>query len=102
MKRWTLALPLLAVACGGAQSPQAQPPVPSGAPPAAPSTPPLADYGALPKPGPNPSWSLPAATTWTLDNGMKVYYLRQGSTPLVSLLMVLPRGSATDPKGKLG
>ncbi len=100
---YALLLATLAAGCG------AQP----AAPPAAPTAPvpkakpvasakPTVDRSKLPAPGPAPGWSLPPASTWKLSNGVEVYYLEQGSTPLVSLSLVLPRGSATDPKGKSG
>ncbi len=90
-------------ACGaGHTAPPAAPtaPVPSAKPVA--SAKPAVDRSKLPGPGPAPAWSLPAAKTWKLSNGVEVYYLEQGKTPLVSLMLVLPRGSATDPAGKSG
>lgn len=94
----------LLAGCGaGHPAPPAAPtaaPVPSAKPVA--SAQPAADRSKLPKPGPAPDWSLPPAKTWKLSNGVKVYYLKQGKTPLVSLLLVLPHGSATDPGGKAG
>lgn len=90
--------------CGGARTPPpAAPPKPvaSAKPPVA-SPKPSVDRSKLPAPGPAPEWSLPAAKTWKLSNGVEVYYLKQGKTPLVSLSLVLPRGSATDPVGKSG
>ncbi|MCA9594433.1 MAG: insulinase family protein [Myxococcales bacterium] len=103
MKRYLLVSAAFAAACGGAQSAGPVPPATTATGPAASAQAPAGpDYAKLPKPAAAPNWTLEAAKTWKLENGMKVYYLRQGSTPLVSLLLVLPRGAATDPKGKEG
>ncbi|MEZ4224296.1 MAG: pitrilysin family protein [Polyangiaceae bacterium] len=104
MKRSLIALSLAVAACGGGALPPEQPPP---VPPA-----PLLDVGAdgagavdrskLPEPSARPAWVLPTPQKRALANGIPLYFLRQGSTPLVTLLLVLPRGSATDPKGKAG
>ncbi len=60
------------------------------------------DYSQLPVPTNLPSWTLPKPEIFALSNGMRVYFEKQGPTPLVSILLVVPRGSATDPKGKAG
>jgi len=60
------------------------------------------DRSGLPKPADAEDWSLPEVATWKMDNGMEVWHLEQRSTPLVSLRMVFPNGSATDPRGKAG
>ncbi len=100
----TLALStaLAAVACGGSTPPPAPPPTPVAPPPAATTPAAAVDRSALPKPAPAPAWAPPAAEMFKLGNGMPVYYLKQGTTPLVTLMLVLPRGSATDPPGKDG
>ncbi len=93
----------LLAGCGAGQAaPPTAPtaPVPSAKP--AQAAKPAVDRSKLPAPGPAPEWSLPPAQTWALSNGVEVYYLKQGNTPLVSLILVLPRGSATDPPGKSG
>lgn len=100
-----LALPV-AVACGARTPEPAPPPAPgAGAAPAresAAAAPAAPDYSRLPAPSGEVRWTPPAPETWKLENGMPVYFLKQGPTPLVTLMLVLPRGSATDPKGKAG
>ncbi len=66
-------------------------------------TPPAAvDRTGLPKPAAAPEWQPPAVSTWTMPNGITVWYLKQDQAPLLSLRLVLPRGAATDPRGKAG
>ncbi len=60
------------------------------------------DRSKLPAPAAAPSWAPPAVQTFSLGNGITVWYLQQGSTPLVSVRLVIPRGAATDPPGKAG
>ena len=102
-------------ACAQAQQPPPMaPPVyelPSGGDPAAqadagegPSllagSPP--DRTRLPTPGPQVVWAPPSPTTTRLSNGIRLWTMAQGNIPLISLLVVIPRGSATDPDGKDG
>jgi zinc protease len=94
----------LAVACTpGAHSEGptngTQPPPTATAPVVPPEKP---DYSKLPTPGDTPKWTLQKPEIFTLSNGMRVYFQKQGPTPLVSILLVMPRGSATDPKSKAG
>ncbi len=94
---------LLLASCAGALPPDTSPPIQSTPAPTAPVVaPPAADRAKLPDPGPRPAWALPSPQKIKLSSGTPLYFLRQGSTPLVTLLLVLPRGSATDPKGKAG
>jgi zinc protease len=72
---------------------------PPSAPTAAAGAP---DRSKLPTPAPAPSFALPRPKISALSNGMKVYFVEQGPTPLVSVLLVVPRGASTDPKGKAG
>ncbi len=60
------------------------------------------DRSGLPVPGPASVWAPPAPELWQLSGGARVYHRRHGSVPLVSLMLVLPRGSETDPAGKAG
>lgn len=60
------------------------------------------DRSKLPDPSEAVDWRLPEVTTWTMDNGIQVWHLEQRSVPLVSLRMVFPNGSATDPPSKAG
>jgi zinc protease len=97
---------LALVACGGASEP-AKPPPPPALTTAAPlhgasSGTAAVDRTRLPSPNAAPSWALGKPDVFSLSNGMRVYFKKQGPTPLVSLLLVVPRGSATDPKGKAG
>lgn len=95
---------LFAFGCGGAQQEPAKlpplPPAPTTAPTTARGDAP--DRAKLPAPAPTPAWALPPPEIFALKNGMKVYFVKQGPTPLVSVVLVVPRGSATDPKGKAG
>lgn len=56
----------------------------------------------LPEPGPSPAWAPPAPATWSLKGGARVLYHQHGDVPLVSLVLVVPRGAETDPPGKDG
>lgn len=75
-------------------------PIPTTTAPAVPPAKP--DWSKLPSPTGAPRWTLQKPEIFALSNGMKVYFQKQGPTPLVSMLLVLPRGTATDPKGKAG
>ncbi len=79
----------------------APPPAPAPAA-AAPAPAPRVDRSKLPAPGPAKRWAPPGVATWTLPNGMTVWYLRQTQAPLVSLRLLLPHGAASDPRGKAG
>jgi zinc protease len=103
--RLLLGLCVTVAACGEApsqpKSPQTNAPVPSATRPAAPVSE-APDRGALPKPVAVPAWAPPKPEIFSLSNGMKVYFVQQGPTPLVSVLLLFPRGAASDPKGKAG
>ncbi len=98
-----LAVGMLALACAGDPG---RDPLPALPPPVAatsePSTQDAPDRTTLPAPGPLPAWVLPSPSQVALSSGAPLYFLQQGATPLVTLLLVLPRGAATDPKGKAG
>jgi zinc protease len=106
MRRRRVSVALLASACGvlsacsGARSESA--PAAVTAPPAAPVGAAEPDRSHLPEPGPTPAWVPPSPKAWTLPNGVQVLYRKHGDVPLVSLLVVIPRGSETDPVGKDG
>jgi zinc protease len=97
-------LAALSVACAGAEPAPAKlpppPPLASAAPIIVSAQGPERDK--LPAPDAAPAWSPSKPTVFSLSNGIRVYYVEQGPTPLVSLLLLLPRGSAADPKGKAG
>ena len=91
----------LSLACSGSQA--AAPPAASAeaaSPPAAAAAGP--DRSALPEPGPPATWAPPAPISWKLGPNSRVLYRKYGDVPLVSLNLVLPRGSETDPAGKDG
>lgn len=90
---------LLGTACGGASvAPSA--PQPAPAPQSEPLPPP--DRSTLPQPGATPDWAPPEPTAWTLPGGLRVIHRQHGAVPLVSVKLVFPLGSATDPPGKAG
>jgi zinc protease len=62
----------------------------------------MPDRSKLPEPTKLRDWAPPVPETWRLSNGIRVWHLQQGPTPLVSLSFVLLRGSATDPAGQAG
>lgn len=87
--------------CPPAESPPPPPPEPAPQPPEPEPLAPV-DWSQLPTPAEASTWSLPEVNTWTMGNGMRVWHLEQSSAPLVSMRIVFPRGSATDPPGKEG
>jgi len=97
------ALLLLLVGCRGpsARSPAA-PVLPAPVAPAPVPSLPMPDRSSLPKPAPMPDWTPRRPATFRLSNGLRVWFLEQGPAPLVSAILVLPGGSATDPVGKAG
>lgn len=66
------------------------------------ATDPGPDRSRLPEPGPLVPWSPPEPRVFRLTNGLVVYHLEQQEAPLATLLLVLPRGSATDPPEQAG
>ena len=60
------------------------------------------DRSQLPGPAKRADWEQPGITTWKLENGLKVWYVRQSQAPLVAMNLVLPTGAATDPAGRAG
>lgn len=123
LSRRMLALPrsgamacwLVLAACGGQQAasppaaasaPAATPGAPGATPSTAAATPAAAAEAAalavLPEPGPPPAWAPPSPTSWKLNESSRVLYRKHGSVPLVSLILVVPRGAETDPVGKEG
>ena len=61
-----------------------------------------AAWPAMPTPGPAPAFTVPAATRFTLTNGMPVTLVTTGAVPLVELQLNIYTGSAADPVGKEG
>jgi len=56
----------------------------------------------LPKPGPDPKFSLPAIEKTKLSNGLDVWIVRQAELPIVSMNLVLKSSGTMDPEGKSG
>lgn len=99
-----VAASFLAVACTAGTPPVATGPTPS-APPTAPvavADPNAVNRAALPEPGQAPAWSPPEVSEVELSNGAKLWYLKQGNTPLVNVQLIIPHGAANDPVGKEG
>lgn len=85
------------LACSSPKPPEAKAPTPKAEEPA-----PDPRYLALPTPGEAPRWAPPAANKVTLKNGLSIWQMNHGATPLVSIHLMLPGGSALDPKNKAG
>ncbi|MBK8813379.1 MAG: insulinase family protein [Acidobacteria bacterium] len=61
------------------------------------------DYSAnLPKPGPNPTFTLPSIDKRKLSNGMSVWIVRQTELPIISMNMVMNSGATADPQDRAG
>jgi len=61
------------------------------------------DYSAnLPKPGPNPSFTLPSIEKTKLSNGLNVWVVKQSELPIVSMNMVFNSGGTADPEDRAG
>ncbi|MBV71224.1 MAG: hypothetical protein CMH52_07720 [Myxococcales bacterium] len=87
--KWTTSLVtvfVISMGCGGVQLQEPKGP----------------DRSQLPGPAAASPWSQPEIETWTLDNGLNVWFVRQTQAPLLAMQLVLPRGSATDPSGRAG
>jgi zinc protease len=89
---------LVLLGCGGSQEPAS---APAATAPAA-AAEPGADRSGLPEPGPQPSWAPPSPESWQLGSGVRVLHRTHGNVPLVSLSLVLPRGTETDPPKRAG
>jgi len=61
-----------------------------------------ADRSRLPLPGPPSSFAFPAIAKSVLPNGLAVWTVPHHAVPLMSLVLLLRRGSAADPVGKDG
>lgn len=92
----------LGVACAEPPPPAAPPPPPPAPTVTTPTGGSSIDRSQLPAPGPRVNWTPPTPHISKLSNNIRVWYTKWGSTPLVSLYAILPRGTAVDPKGKAG
>jgi zinc protease len=61
-----------------------------------------ADRSQLPTPGPEPVFSFPDIRRTALANGLRVWTIEHPAVPLISLLALLPSGSAADPDDRPG
>lgn len=93
---------LLGAACSDPPPPVAPPPPPPAPVASAPASSTAVDRSRLPAPDPVIAWAPPTPNVSTLSNGIRVWHARWGDLPLVALLVLIPRGSETDPKGKAG
>ncbi len=60
------------------------------------------DRSRLPEPGPARPFRFPAIRKSTLDNGLGVWTVYHPQVPVVSLMLLIRRGSAADPPGREG
>jgi predicted Zn-dependent peptidase len=72
----------------------------SGADPAA--TPVVVDRSRLPEPGRAAAFVFPDIDKSTMPNGLRVWTVRHPAIPVVTLRLLVKRGSATDVAGKAG
>ncbi|MEP6703388.1 MAG: pitrilysin family protein [Acidobacteriota bacterium] len=56
----------------------------------------------LPKPGPNPKFSLPAIEKTKLSNGLEVWMVQQKELPIVAMNLVLKSGQGNEPDNRTG
>ena len=82
--------------------PETKSPEPTVEKKAQPEKPLDARYRALPTPSEPPDFEPPAAQKTSLENGLSLWQMNHGQTPLVAVHLVLDMGTAHDPKGKEG
>jgi zinc protease len=61
-----------------------------------------AQSAKLPKPGPNPKFSLPAIEKTKLSNGLEVWMVEQKELPIVAMNLVLKSGQGNEPDDRTG
>ncbi|HZI19078.1 MAG TPA: insulinase family protein [Pyrinomonadaceae bacterium] len=91
----------------GATPPAASAPsAPPQEQPARPNTvkkaPAAVDASKLPKPGPNPKFTLPPVQRRKLSNGLEVLVVEHHELPVVNMNLVVKTGGAADPAGRGG
>lgn len=99
----SIALVVLATACGGGEGKPAavaQPAADAGAPP--PVTTGADPLGARPPLPPPAPFVPPVPVAYTRPNGMQVWLLERHALPIVSIQVVVPAGAARDPADKGG
>ncbi len=62
----------------------------------------MVDSSKLPKPGPNPAFTLPPVVRRTLSNGMEVLIVEHKELPIVNMNLVVKMGAAGDPATQAG
>ena len=60
------------------------------------------DRSKLPGPTGATVWSPPPVESWTMSNGINVWFLEAKQAPLITLQLITAHGSATDEVGKAG
>ena len=60
------------------------------------------DRSRLPRPGPDPGFTFPSPDRQRLRNGLSLATVERRGLPMVSLALLLPAGSATDPAERPG
>ena len=60
------------------------------------------DRARLPVPGPEPPFRFPVAVKQRLVNGLNLWTVERPGLPIVSIVLLLPAGSALDPPGQPG
>jgi zinc protease len=48
------------------------------------------------------AWSPPKVDTWTTEQGLNIWYLKQDQAPLISLRLIIDGGGSADPEKKAG
>jgi zinc protease len=61
-----------------------------------------AQSAKLPKPGPNPKFSLPAIEKTKLANGLEVWMVEQKELPIVAMNLVFKSGQSNEPDDRTG
>jgi zinc protease len=62
----------------------------------------VVDRSTLPRSGPPPRFEFPEIRRTTLENGLRVWSIEHRAVPLLSVLLIVRRGSAADPQGMEG
>jgi len=63
---------------------------------------PIVDRGRLPEPGASPSFTFPSIEKSVLPGGLRIWSVRHTAVPLVSFMLLLRSGSASDPEEQEG